>query len=244
MKPSLPIFLSANGGYVDTAGFLALQGLFTSHVTGNFVTLGAALVLGTSGVVAKLLALPMFCLMVFATRLLSLGLPALGWPALRSLLSLQLVLLAAGAALAIDLGPFRNGDGWQALLTGMTLVAAMAIQNAIHRIHLVVLFAAHHHHDRQHHADHDRPGRSWTMTGARRETSGTDQDAAGIGCGASIAAFAVGCAAAALLDDLLGVLFRGAAHHRPVHCLPARSRTASGAGGQSMKIPGQDAGLP
>jgi uncharacterized membrane protein YoaK (UPF0700 family) len=40
-------------GFVDTAGFLGLQGLFTAHVTGNFVTLGAALVLGTHGVVAK-----------------------------------------------------------------------------------------------------------------------------------------------------------------------------------------------
>ena len=58
MRPSVPILFSINGGYVDTAGFLALQGLFTAHVTGNFVTIGAALVFGTSGVVAKLLALP------------------------------------------------------------------------------------------------------------------------------------------------------------------------------------------
>src|SRR5665213_3658796 len=136
MKPSLPILLSANSGYVDTAGYLALQGLFTSHVTGNFVTLGAALVLGTSGVIAKLLALPLFCLVVFATRLLSLGLPVMGWPALRSLLGLPLVLLVAAAGLALDLGPSHNVDGWQALVTGMTLVAAMALQNAIHRIHL------------------------------------------------------------------------------------------------------------
>ena len=53
MKPSLQVLLSVNGGYVDTAGFLALHGLFTTHVTGNFVTLGAALVQGTSGAVAK-----------------------------------------------------------------------------------------------------------------------------------------------------------------------------------------------
>jgi hypothetical protein len=45
--------LSFNGGFVDTAGFLGLQGLFTAHVTGNFVTLAAALVLGTHGVIAK-----------------------------------------------------------------------------------------------------------------------------------------------------------------------------------------------
>ena len=141
MKPSLSVMLSANGGYVDTAGFLALHGLFTTHVTGNFVTLGAALVLGTGGAVAKLLALPMFCIVVIATRLLSSVLAARnlssGVPVLRALVGLQIALLILGAGLAIGLGPFASGDGWAALLTGMTLVAAMAIQNAIHRIHLV-----------------------------------------------------------------------------------------------------------
>ena len=39
MKPTLPVLLSVNGGYVDAAGYLALHGLFTTHVTGNFVTL-------------------------------------------------------------------------------------------------------------------------------------------------------------------------------------------------------------
>ena len=140
MKPSLPVMLSVNGGYVDTAGFLALHGLFTTHVTGNFVTLGAALVLGTGGAVAKLLALPVFCIVVIATRLLSSMLAArnsgLGVPVLRALVGLKVVLLILGAALAIGLGPFESGDGWAALLTGMTLVAAMAIQNAIHRIHM------------------------------------------------------------------------------------------------------------
>jgi uncharacterized membrane protein YoaK (UPF0700 family) len=57
LKPTLPVLLSFNGGYVDGAGYLALQGLFTAHVTGNFVTLGAALVFGTAGVLTKLLAL-------------------------------------------------------------------------------------------------------------------------------------------------------------------------------------------
>lgn len=59
-KPLLAALLSFNGGFVDTAGFIGLQGLFTAHVTGNFVTLGAALVFGTKGVIAKLIALPEF----------------------------------------------------------------------------------------------------------------------------------------------------------------------------------------
>ena len=49
--------ISVTAGYVDSAAFLALQALFSAHVTGNFVTLAAALVLGTSGVVATLIAL-------------------------------------------------------------------------------------------------------------------------------------------------------------------------------------------
>lgn len=136
MKPSLPIVLSINGGYVDTAGFLALQGLFTAHVTGNFVTLGAALVFGTSGVVAKLIALPVFCVVVALVRLLGYAHAAHGMSQLRALLGLMLVLLLAGAVLAIRLGPFTDGDAWPALVTGMTLVSAMAVQNAVQRLHL------------------------------------------------------------------------------------------------------------
>ena len=68
---TLPLLLSFTAGYVDTAGFLALQGLFTAHVAGNFVALGASLALGTSGAVAKLLALPVFCALVIAVRILS-----------------------------------------------------------------------------------------------------------------------------------------------------------------------------
>jgi uncharacterized membrane protein YoaK (UPF0700 family) len=132
LRVTLPLLLSLNAGFVDTAGFLALQGLFTAHVTGNFVTLGASLVLGTSGAVAKLLALPVFCIVVIAIRLLSSALLRRERPALKIILSLKVILLIAGAILAIKLGPFTNGDAWQAVVTGMVLVAAMAIQNAAH----------------------------------------------------------------------------------------------------------------
>ncbi|MGA2289384.1 YoaK family protein [Bradyrhizobium sp.] len=135
-RATLPLLLSLNAGYVDTAGFLALQGLFTAHVTGNFVTLGASLALGTSGVVAKLLALPVFCTVVVATRLLGTLLSNRYAPVFETLLGLKVLLLAAGAALAIRFGPFHDGDSWRAILTGMVLVAAMAIQNAVHRVHL------------------------------------------------------------------------------------------------------------
>ncbi|MBB6253657.1 DUF1275 family protein [Nitrospirillum iridis] len=136
MKQGLPALLSFNGGYVDTAGFLALQGLFTAHVTGNFVTFGASLVLGTSGASAKLLALPVFCVVVVLSRFLCAALERRGAPILRVLLALKTLLLAAGGALAIRLGPFHDGDAWPAILTGMVLVTAMALQNGMHRAHM------------------------------------------------------------------------------------------------------------
>jgi uncharacterized membrane protein YoaK (UPF0700 family) len=135
-RSAVPLLLSVNAGYVDTAGFLSLQGLFTAHVTGNFVTFGAALALGTSGAIAKLLALPVFCVVVIATRLIGTALSRHAALAFEALIGVKLVLLILGAVLAIHFGPFHDGDSHEAILTGMVLVAAMAIQNAVHRIHL------------------------------------------------------------------------------------------------------------
>ncbi len=194
MRAELPALMSLNGGYVDTAGFLALQGLFTAHVTGNFVTIGASLVLGTSGTLAKLLALPVFCAIVMITRFLGLILAERGLPALGLLLAAKFVLLCLGAALAVHLGPLTDGDALGAVGTGMALVAAMAIQNAIHRIHL--------------------PGAPPTtlMTGTTtqimidvvdllRRSPAIDRVVVAGRClrmGASVTAFALGCAMAAL----------------------------------------------
>jgi uncharacterized membrane protein YoaK (UPF0700 family) len=200
-RMTLPLLLSLNAGFVDTAGFLALQGLFTAHVTGNFVTLGASLVLGTSGAVAKLLALPVFCMVVIAIRLLSSALLRRDRPALKVILGLKVVLLIAGAVLAIHFGPFHNGDAWQAVITGMVLVAAMAIQNAAHRIHL------------------GSAPPSTLMTGtttqimidladmiqAPRPESSERPGVRLLGMSTNIVVFAAGCAAAALLYARIGV---------------------------------------
>jgi uncharacterized membrane protein YoaK (UPF0700 family) len=113
-----------------------LHGLFTAHVTGNFVTLGASIVNGTSGALGKLLALPVFCIVIVVTRLAAFRLASQGLPVLRIMLGLKLFLLSLAAVLAVVWGPFANGDAWPAIITGMLLVSAMAIQNAAHRIHL------------------------------------------------------------------------------------------------------------
>ena len=40
--PGEDVFLASIAGYVDTLGFVALFGLFTAHVTGNFILIGSA----------------------------------------------------------------------------------------------------------------------------------------------------------------------------------------------------------
>ena len=136
---TLAALLSFTGGFVDTAGFLGLQGLFTAHVTGNFVTLGATLVLGTHGAVAKLLALPEFVLVVALVSVASSLFVRRGWPAVPLLLFAKVLLLVAFFALAVALGPFPDSDAPAALVTGFAGVAAMAVQNAVQRIHLASL---------------------------------------------------------------------------------------------------------
>jgi uncharacterized membrane protein YoaK (UPF0700 family) len=131
----VPGLLSFNGGFVDTAGFLGLQGLFTAHVTGNFVTLGAALVFGTHGVIAKLLALPEFIAVVALARLFGAALRSKGMDALRLLLVGKVLFLLAFFVLGVTLGPFPDSDSAAALLTGFAGIAGMAIQNAVQRVH-------------------------------------------------------------------------------------------------------------
>jgi uncharacterized membrane protein YoaK (UPF0700 family) len=135
-KGWIAALLSFNGGFVDTAGFLGLHGLFTAHVTGNFVTLGAALALGTQGIISKLIALPEFILVIGLARLAETVLTARRLPTLRILLVVKVLLLVAFVSLAVTLGPFKDGDEAGALLTGFAGIAAMAIQNAVQRVHL------------------------------------------------------------------------------------------------------------
>jgi len=136
MKPGLPVILSLNAGYVDTAGFLALHGLFTAHVTGNFVMIGDALAHGSTGLLAKLLALPVFCITILAVQIVCLRLGTRPERALPAMLGLEIVLLAAGGIAAVGFHDFDVSDSAPMLITGMLLVAGMAVQNGAHRQYL------------------------------------------------------------------------------------------------------------
>ncbi len=121
-------------GFVDAGAFIALTGVFTAHVTGNFVLIGAELVSTSSGIVAKLLALPVFVLAVALTRLTSLALEQSGSEPLRPLLALEAAVLTAFAIAGVTMSPLGSPDGAKAVGVGMLGVAAMGIQNGIGRV--------------------------------------------------------------------------------------------------------------
>jgi len=138
-RTAIAALLSFNGGFVDTVGFLGLSGLFVAHVTGNFVTLGAALVLGSHGILNKVLALPEFIVVIGLARLAGGLARRRGWPALRIMLMAEVILLVAFFGFAVACGPFEDADTPLALLTGFAGIAAMAVQNALQRVHLASL---------------------------------------------------------------------------------------------------------
>ena len=131
---AIGVGLAFVAGFVDAAAFIALTGLFTAHVTGNFVLIGAELVSTSTGVLAKLLALPTFILSVAATRLIALSLERRGASPLRPLLALEAAALIAFAIVGASLSPLGSPDGAKAIGVGMLGVAAMGIQNGIGRL--------------------------------------------------------------------------------------------------------------
>src|SRR4029078_8517572 len=131
VRLTVAALLSFNGGFVDTVGFLGMSGLFVAHVTGNFVTLGAARCLGSCGILNKVVALPEFIAVIALARLLGGIARKRGWPALPIMLAIEFVLLAAFSALAVKFGPFEDADRPLALLTGFAGIAAMALQKPL-----------------------------------------------------------------------------------------------------------------
>jgi uncharacterized membrane protein YoaK (UPF0700 family) len=133
---ALPFVLSVVAGSTDIIGFLGLNGLFTSHITGNIVVLAARIVAGNPAILSYILSVPVFMAVLFLTRLLASGLERAGISTLRPLLLLQLIFLAAFLVFCVTAGPWRDADAILAVIAGMCGVAAMAVQNALVQISL------------------------------------------------------------------------------------------------------------
>ena len=127
------VLAAFTAGFIDTVGFVGLFGLFTAHVTGNFVLIGAAIVTHHSGIIAKLLALPTFIVAIALTSLFLRQCRNTQRPAVRPLLIVQALLLVAFTVAGLTLAPFMSGDQPAAILTGLIGVLAMGVQNAASR---------------------------------------------------------------------------------------------------------------
>jgi uncharacterized membrane protein YoaK (UPF0700 family) len=126
--------LSVTAGCTDVIGFLGLNGLFVSHITGNLVVLAAHIAVGIKAETSKILAVPVFVVVVSLTTLAANGLAAIGLASLRPLLLLQFVLLCGFLVLCVAAGPEVDPNTYNVVAAGMVGVSAMAVQNALVQI--------------------------------------------------------------------------------------------------------------
>lgn len=133
---SVATLLAFLSGFVDTAAFIHMQGLFVAHVTGNFVLLGAALasgemIAGKGAAALQLAALPVFFIAALLTGALAArlrpdqSLAAILWVAM------LLMVTVAGVSAGLGAGP------WDAA-GAVVLIWAMGMLNAAHRLHPVM----------------------------------------------------------------------------------------------------------
>jgi uncharacterized membrane protein YoaK (UPF0700 family) len=133
----LPLVLAFVAGSVDVISFLGLDGLFTAHITGNLVVLAAHIVARGEATLALMISVPLFIIMLAATRVLAAGLERGGIPSLGVLLFVQFALLCGFLGICFAAGPGATASAPSMILAGMLGVSAMAVQNALVRISLI-----------------------------------------------------------------------------------------------------------
>jgi uncharacterized membrane protein YoaK (UPF0700 family) len=124
--------LSWVAGYVDTAGFLRLNGLFTAHVTGNLVVAGAELAGNTERAVwVRLGVIPVFIAAVVITSVIA----RTRQSSLSSLLWFEAATLLVFAGVGMALIPDRTQPitNMTMFIAGSAGVFAMGVRNALMR---------------------------------------------------------------------------------------------------------------
>lgn len=133
----LPTVLSVIAGMVDLIGFLSL-GIFTAHVTGNIVVIGALIVRHNRVNPAQILAVPVFGLAVAATWLVAKASHQRGTGLMRPLLLFQFLLIACLSIFSAITKPSADPHGLMATIAAMIAVTAMGCQFALLRLTLPV----------------------------------------------------------------------------------------------------------
>jgi uncharacterized membrane protein YoaK (UPF0700 family) len=138
LEKRLPTLLSIIAGMVDLTGFLSLGNLFTAHITGNLVVVGALVVRRGRINPAQIMAIPVFMVAVAATWLLARASGRRGLGLARLLLLVQFVLLTGVLIFSIITKPSADPHGVMAGIAAMIAVSAMACQFALLRLTLPV----------------------------------------------------------------------------------------------------------
>jgi uncharacterized membrane protein YoaK (UPF0700 family) len=133
--PGEDTWLATIAGYVDTLGFVALFGLFTAHVTGNFLMIGSELAGGGHGLLIKWLAFPAFIAGIVGARVLDNRLLARGHGVRAcALYVLQAALLAGYMVVGVLAAHVTDADAPMTIACGLLGAAAMGVQNAHGRL--------------------------------------------------------------------------------------------------------------
>lgn len=126
--------LAAIAGYVDTLSFVALFGLFTAHVTGNFVLIGAGTAGFGQGVFMKLMAFPAFVVGVVITSVIARSAPAAPGRAAWRIYAVQAALMLAFCVAGIGAVPIVHPENTSVIVCAMLGAAAMGVRNARDRL--------------------------------------------------------------------------------------------------------------
>ncbi|KXU83501.1 hypothetical protein CI15_30980 [Paraburkholderia monticola] len=123
--------LSAIAGFVDTLSFVALFGLFTAHVTGNFVLIGAGVAGFGRGILLKLIVFPAFVGGVVVSSLLVRSLSERhARQGSRLLHAVQAVLMFGYCLAGVWATPVTQPDSLAVTVAGIVGAFAMGVQNA------------------------------------------------------------------------------------------------------------------
>ncbi|GGI19720.1 YoaK family protein [Oxalicibacterium faecigallinarum] len=122
-------------GYVDTVGFMALFGLFTAHITGNLVLVGAELATPDHTFpILKILALPAFVAGVAVAKLIVTACRRKSGNELLLLYVLELLLLVAFMLVGLLASPIQDNMSSMAVLAGIVGAMAMGVHGACGRL--------------------------------------------------------------------------------------------------------------
>ncbi|WP_408096895.1 YoaK family protein [Peredibacter sp. HCB2-198] len=118
--------LAFSAGFIDTATFIGASGIFSAHVTGNFVVFAATLASGKHAGFSKLVTFPFFVAGVLMVGFFDGKLcKKRGF-----FFMISSLILLSGVGLVF----FKEGTSFYACIMG--LVFAMGMQNAAHKLYL------------------------------------------------------------------------------------------------------------